>query len=114
MLGTAIAYIARVNAQGAGKGGDSDIAKALHTLEFYTESTAQAEKTTDPPEELMESVERMSQRDRDDDAKVFTFHTTEDGRVPLSDAELRALMGDPLPLLREFAHAQRLKRKAGK
>ena len=51
MVGTALAYLARVNAQGDGKGGDLDIAKAMHTLEFYSESVGGLEKTQAPQED---------------------------------------------------------------
>lgn len=33
LLGTAIAYLARYNATGVGKGGMQDVKKAIHTLE---------------------------------------------------------------------------------
>ena len=54
MVGTALAYLARVNSQGKGKGGDTDIAKALHTLEFYSESVSGLEKTQAPQEDADE------------------------------------------------------------
>lgn len=49
LLGTAIAYLARANTTGVeGKGGDTDVGKAIHTLEAMLEvpqrvSAAQAE-----------------------------------------------------------------------
>lgn len=38
LLGTALAYLGRFNADGVGKGGMTDVRKAVHTLQKLTET----------------------------------------------------------------------------
>jgi hypothetical protein len=37
LLGTAIAYLARTNASAEGRGGITDVKKAIHTLQYMVE-----------------------------------------------------------------------------
>lgn len=68
LLGTAIAYLARVNASGSGKGGRQDVEKAMHTLERFMA----CEIPTPMAESQRVSLRKLAERLRRREASELT------------------------------------------
>ncbi len=100
MLGTALAYLARVNSTGSGKGGVTDAAKALHTLEFLFESTDSGDSDDDDDKDdgLLPGFAEFLANARADSARErFLRALRGEGLPPRDDPECAACHGGAEP-----------------